>query len=94
MDSEYDDLAEHLMTALVLTLAHDLAFESRRKGVSGRDYIGDAVELILQTRPRILELLRCRRAASRSVAGVASDKPGRTGLPEGRLPEGRLPEGH
>ncbi len=77
---EYDEIAGHLITALVLTLAHDLAIESRRKGVTGRDYIGDAVELIQQSRVRILELLRCNREELRSAAGALSEKPGRGGL--------------
>ncbi|GEM_PF-3810546 len=55
--ADHDRLAEHLITALVLSLAHDLAIESRRKGVTGCDYIGDAVELIRHSRPRILRLL-------------------------------------
>lgn len=82
MGCEYEEIAGLLITALVLTLAHDLAIESRRKGVSGRDYIGDAVALILQTRPHILELLRCNRPAACSAADVLSDKPGRGGLQE------------
>jgi hypothetical protein len=90
MSSDYHEIAEHLITALVLILAHDLALESRRKGVTGRDYIGDAVELIQQSRRHILELLRSDRPALRGAASFASEKPGRGGFPERRgFPEGR-----
>jgi hypothetical protein len=82
MGCENDMMAEHLMTALVLTLAHDLALESRRKGVTGRDYIGDAVELIRKSRPHILELLRRNREPRGSAAGAFTEKPGRGGLQE------------
>ena len=82
MGSESDETAEHLITALVLTLAHDLATEGRRKKLSGRDYIGDAVELIRQSRPHVLELLRRERGRSCDAAAVLSEKPGRGGLSE------------
>lgn len=84
MSSDYDEIAEQLITALVLTLAHDLAQESRRKGVTGRDYIGDAVELIRQSRTHIVELLRGDQPALQSAAGLAGAKPGRGGFPEDR----------
>ena len=77
MGRDYDELVEHLITALVLTLAHDLAIEGRRKGVTGRDYIGDAVALIRSSRPHVLELLREHTPGQ---AGKAGGQPGR-GLP-------------
>lgn len=84
MSVDYDQMVEHLITALVLSLAHDLALESRRKGVTGRDYIGDAVELIQQSRTHILELLRTDGPALQSAASLASARPGRGGFPEDR----------
>lgn len=84
MSSDYDEIAEQLITALVLTLAHDLAQESRRKGVTGRDHIGDAVELIRQSRTHILELLRGDRPALRSAASLTGTRLGRGGFSEDR----------
>lgn len=84
MSADYDEIAEQLITALVLTLAHDLAQESRRKGVTGRDYIGDAVELIRQSRTHILELLRGDRPGLRNAGSLAGARPGRGGFPEDR----------
>ncbi len=78
-DPDQEELAEHLMTALVLSLAHDLAMESRRKGVIGRDYIGDAITLIRQSRAHVLELLGCNR---KRRAGEAGGEPPGPGLQE------------
>ena len=75
MERDYDELAEHLITALVLTLAHDLAIEGRRKGVTGRDYLGDAVALIRNSRPHVLGLLRGQ--APEDQSGGAAEQPGR-----------------
>lgn len=80
MACESDETAEHLITALVLTLAHDLAVEGRRKKISGRDYIGDAVELIRESRPHVIELLRRDPAQVRAASAVLSEKPGNRGL--------------
>ena len=82
MGCENDNMAEHLITALVLTLAHDLALESRRKGITGRDYVGDAVELMRQSRPDVPEPPRRDREPRGSAAGAFSEKPGRGGLQE------------
>jgi hypothetical protein len=77
MGRDYDELVEHLITALVLTLAHDLATEGRRKRMAGRDYLDDAVALIRRSRPHVLGLLR-KSAAERS--DQPREHPGR-GLP-------------
>ncbi|MBF6567792.1 MAG: hypothetical protein IVW54_02825 [Candidatus Binataceae bacterium] len=50
-------MIEDVLTALVLALAHDLALESRRRGINRTDYIADAVALIRQNRSQILGLL-------------------------------------
>ncbi|HTW89465.1 MAG TPA: hypothetical protein VMD75_15825 [Candidatus Binataceae bacterium] len=84
MSSDYDEITEQLITALVLSLAHDLAQESRRKGVTGRDHVSDAVELIRQSRTHILELLRGDRPALRRAASLAGARPGRGGFSEDR----------
>jgi hypothetical protein len=77
--SDHDRLTEHLITALVLSLAHDLAIESRRKGVTGCDYIGDAVELIRRSRPHVLQLLGCEYRNRRTGENHARrvEQPGR-----------------